>query len=664
MSLYSQNHAYGQVAYPALGYPQPGLSAYPYQQPPAPAPPAPVYYVDPNSFRRDYTARLAELTINSRPIIQNLSMVAQEYSRWAEVVAQCLENHIRRVPPWMKLPAFYLLDAISKNVYEPYGRHFAAYVIPLFLESYEQVDQNTRSKMEEMLLTWRTGAPNGKELFGFVPQLALERGVWGESSATDSSSSTLSGSGQISKAQVLSELEYTLGQKERALHSNPYDTAAAKHVDVLLQLRKLVEAGVSQKELRQILGQLRAMGRTSGPPSQPPSTVAPYPSSSYTQSYPVPVSQPSYSHSMQPSFSPSAPSAYSYNSQNQPKIEQTTLSSLLQPPEAPSSSSNNITGVPPTNIANLFSALLKAGVVSASGTPTGAGATAKPEGSSVAPMDMGREASREYRKSILKHSIKLTTSDITKMRSPIVHFLFDRLPVQCKQCGIRYADNATGRKDMEDHLDMHFRQNRKANQNIGRGHSRSWFVGIEDWIHDTSIDMKGKGRADGSRPLNVKAAAAAEAAKREAELREQFVVVPPGDEAKSISCPICKETLKSEFLEDDEDWVWKNAVKKDDRIFHATCHAEASTSVHSLAARLRNEVAGRSRSGTPEGPSLRLTPPKGVSTLRISHSPSPDSKLAGTKRKAVNDDPNSDASLQYEHDATPPMKRLALSVLS
>ena len=33
-----------------------------------------------------------------------------------------------------------------------------------------------------------------------------------------------------------------------------------------------------------------------------------------------------------------------------------------------------------------------------------------------------------------------------------------------------------------------------------------------------------------------------------------------------MSCPICKETLKSEFLEDDEDWVWKNAIKKDDRV--------------------------------------------------------------------------------------------------
>ena len=62
------------------------------------------------------------------------------------------------------------------------------------------------------------------------------------------------------------------------------------------------------------------------------------------------------------------------------------------------------------------------------------------------------------------------------------------------------------------------------------------------------VDVKGKGRTNGHRPLNAKAAAAAEAAKREAELRALYVVVPPGDEAKPISCPICKELLKSEFF--------------------------------------------------------------------------------------------------------------------
>ena len=84
----------------------------------------------------------------------------------------------------MKLPGFYLLDAISKNVYEPYARHFATFVIPLFLETYGQVDETTRSKMEEMLLTWRSGSPHGKELFGVPPQVAIERGVWGDGASS------------------------------------------------------------------------------------------------------------------------------------------------------------------------------------------------------------------------------------------------------------------------------------------------------------------------------------------------------------------------------------------------------------------------------------------------------------------------------------------------
>jgi pre-mRNA cleavage complex 2 protein Pcf11 len=95
--MYSQAPAYSQVTYPAPGYHQSSLAGYSYQPPPLPAPP--VYHVDPNSFRRDFTARLAELTINSRPIIQTLSMFAQEYSRWADIVAQCIDTHVRRVSP-------------------------------------------------------------------------------------------------------------------------------------------------------------------------------------------------------------------------------------------------------------------------------------------------------------------------------------------------------------------------------------------------------------------------------------------------------------------------------------------------------------------------------------------------------------------------------------
>ncbi|KAJ7590956.1 hypothetical protein C8J56DRAFT_934310 [Mycena floridula] len=523
----------------------------PYQYPPFPPPVAPV--LPPSVYHFDPAA---------------LSVLAHENIRFAEIVSQCLESHIRRVPSWMKLPALYLLDMISKNIFDPYARHFATFIVPLFAETYSLVEDSTRGKMEELLLTWRTGAPNGKELFGVPAQVAIERNIWGDGS----SHNPVLASGQITRGQVISELEFTLGQKERALQSNPYDTTAQNHVNVLHQLRKLVESGVSQTELQQILSQLPAPS-TSQWPSQP-----------LASTYPTPA----------------FPSV---------KVEP-----QVAPPPA-------IQG----NINSLLSTLIKAGVVSA--TPPGGGTP------SQATPNMEAEASRFYRHSILSHNVQLTTSGITKQRPPIDRLLYRSLALQCKQCGIRFSDSAVGKETMEEHLDMHFRQNRKANQNVGRGHSRSWFVGLEDWIHDIT-DVKGKGRADGTHPSNHKATAAAESAKRDAELRSQFVV-----------CPICKEVLKSEFLEDDEDWVWKNAVKKDGKVYHATCHADALGSTSSLAARLRNELGG--------GQS-RITPPPTGTTIK-SLSPSPESK-AGMKRKA-----DDRSSLNNELDGTPPMKKLALS---
>ena len=194
----------------------------------------------------------------------------------------------------------------------------------------------------------------------------------------------------------------------------------------------------------------------------------------------------------------------------------------------------------------------------------------------------------------------------------------------------------------------------------------------QDWIYNVG-DMKGKSRGD--RPLTGKLAVAEEKAKQEAELRALFVVVAPGEEAKPFSCPICKEPMRCEFLEDEEEWVWKNAVKKDDKvrllgsiphrkfeadaslqIYHATCHAEAVISTNTLAARLKmEERESRSRSGTPEvtvPTSARLTPPR-ILQPRSSLSPSP-ARTSGVKRKAEGDEPSVGDS--------PPTKKVEVSL--
>lgn len=69
--------------------------------------------------------------------------------------------------------------------------------------------------------------------------------------------------------------------------------------------------------------------------------------------------------------------------------------------------------------------------------------------------------------------------DFYRERPQMASILYNRLPLQCKQCAMRFPAGEAGKKSMEDHLDLHFKQNRKASQNTGRGHSRSWFIARE-----------------------------------------------------------------------------------------------------------------------------------------------------------------------------------------
>lgn len=222
---------------------------------------------------------------------------------------------------------------------------------------------------------------------------------------------------------MLSELEFSLGQKERALQSNPYDATTQTHINVLhqvrctrpvllfqltfVQLRKLIEAGVSQEELQQILTQLRTLVRGSAPAPAPSAPPIQWQAQSSYQSPPH----------MQPPFPPTA-----QNFTQPPSIPYRADAMEMVNPDSKSSSqaatSTSASAAPPqANIANLLSALLKAGVVSASGTPVGAGATAKEEDtkqSSAETVDLERESCRAYRQAILSQQIQLTSSDITK----------------------------------------------------------------------------------------------------------------------------------------------------------------------------------------------------------------------------------------------------------
>jgi pre-mRNA cleavage complex 2 protein Pcf11 len=49
------------------------------------------------AIRQDYITSLDDLTFNSRPIITNLTIIAQENIQAAEVITRAIEEHISKV---------------------------------------------------------------------------------------------------------------------------------------------------------------------------------------------------------------------------------------------------------------------------------------------------------------------------------------------------------------------------------------------------------------------------------------------------------------------------------------------------------------------------------------------------------------------------------------
>lgn len=110
----------------------------------APAPQIPT--LDENSFRSLYAQRLGALTVNSRPIIQDLSMLAQNYPQMAHIVVECIERQVRMVSCHDILPQFYLRYALGSrhtHTLEPsYYVHDSIAIVADLTSVFCDIDEN------------------------------------------------------------------------------------------------------------------------------------------------------------------------------------------------------------------------------------------------------------------------------------------------------------------------------------------------------------------------------------------------------------------------------------------------------------------------------------------------------------------------------------------
>ena len=178
-------------------------------------------------------------------------------------------------------------------------------------------------------------------------------------------------------------------------------------------------------------------------------------------------------------------------------------------------------------------------------------------------------------------------------------------------------------------MDWHFRVHQRVTDAERRGQHRSWWVEQSDWVNSleaidavdsaTSATGGGGGGVPGQDTLNyddvdddddydpeanfnsynngnnghnsmypggggvggdagggLKPLAAGAGRKGGKKGGLSWLPVPEDSAKVNNMCPICQERFEMKWLDEAQEWVWMDAMKVGERVYHASCHKEVN----------------------------------------------------------------------------------------
>ncbi|KAJ8944028.1 hypothetical protein NQ318_021744 [Aromia moschata] len=155
--------------------------------------------------------------------------------------------------------------------------------------------------------------------------------------------------------------------------------------------------------------------------------------------------------------------------------------------------------------------------------------------------------------------------------------------MQCSSCGMRFSPEAS--MQYSQHLDWHFRQNRKGKRNIRIATSRKWYYSLSDWKNYEELeDLEERGeifwlnftnRSTYFKKKNYfDQQQQAENVGEEAEEEIEIPSVPADPETTDECCDVCRDKFDQFFNEEKEEWHLRNAIRIDDKTYHPVCYED------------------------------------------------------------------------------------------
>lgn len=158
-----------------------------------------------------------------------------------------------------------------------------------------------------------------------------------------------------------------------------------------------------------------------------------------------------------------------------------------------------------------------------------------------------------------------------KQRAIIDKLMF--LGMQCSSCGLRFPPEQTVKYSQ--HLDWHFRQNRRERDLVRKAHSRKWYYNISDWRqYEEIVDLE----EPSINYFGVQDEGNSQEVEDDGSNQKSNLSPPPscpaGPDDLERSCEVCHERFEQYYNEDLEEWHLKLAIKMDDRFYHPLCYED------------------------------------------------------------------------------------------
>ncbi|KAL8983502.1 MAG: hypothetical protein Q9177_004960 [Variospora cf. flavescens] len=388
-------------------------------------------------------------------------------------------------------------------------------------------------------------------------------------------------------ASLHRDIENLISITKHEFAARHWDTQLQTKLKALLDLQSIMRSQqLPPDQIQAVRDQVSQLAQSTRPAHSLPPAPVPLPNPVPT---PVPSSFPA------PSSSTSQPSA-----DIQSLISSNALADILAsaarakqstpvppepsnapPPQYPpanlAQSLPNQAPTPSSNTTSLLANLQALGMLTSNAsTPNGSVPSAQP--STLYPQQFNphtpsMQTAHQVRPPLaeIHNDVELTNASLKIPRPHLVKAkLFDARPNQCSTCAQRFLATDEGKKKKARHLDWHFRTNQRLADSAKRIQSRSWYVDEMEWIksrEDTDDDPEA---ANGTESAQAKAAA--EAAKNDP--KNQSIPVPSDPALSSAPCPICQEKFEPSWDDASQDFVWRDAIRIQSRVYHASCHAE------------------------------------------------------------------------------------------